>query len=166
MCSDALSDDAARNYIVRNFSNGSLQVQAQQALLGGTDLNCGGLYGEQNAGAVRSGLVKQSELDQALIRVWTKAIQAGVLDLSSGPFGRLGAEAVDTPSTRALALEAALQSIVLLKNEQATLPLSTNKLQSVAIIGPHGNSSDVLLGGPNYRGQQHPIACRCLSLYR
>jgi hypothetical protein len=39
---------------VKHF-NGSLQVQAQQAVRGGTDLNCGALYGEQNAAAVRGG---------------------------------------------------------------------------------------------------------------
>jgi hypothetical protein len=46
---DALSDGASHRYIQTHF-NGSLQVQAQQALRGGTDLNCGALYGEQVSG--------------------------------------------------------------------------------------------------------------------
>ena len=41
---DAINDAATHAYIVRQF-NGSLQVQAQQAIRGGTDLNCGALYG-------------------------------------------------------------------------------------------------------------------------
>ena len=62
---DAISDGATHAYIVRKF-NGSLAVQAQQALRGGTDVNCGALYGEQNVGAVKRGLVQESELDTAL----------------------------------------------------------------------------------------------------
>lgn len=48
------------------------------------------------------------------------------------------------PEHRKLALEAAKQSIVLLKNEKNTFPLSKN-LQSIAVIGP--DAADVRLGG-------------------
>ena len=41
-----LSDGASHRYIVENF-DGKLTTQAQQSLRGGTDLNCGALYGEQ-----------------------------------------------------------------------------------------------------------------------
>ena len=69
---DALSDGASHRYIVERF-NGSLEVQAQQALRGGTDLNCGALFGEQAAGAVRDGLLAEAELDAALTRLYEKA---------------------------------------------------------------------------------------------
>ena len=36
---------------------------------GGTDVNCGALYGEQLAGAVTAGLLREDELDVALTRV-------------------------------------------------------------------------------------------------
>lgn len=75
---DALSDGASIHYITKNF-NGSLLVQAQQALRGGTDLNCGALYGEQNAAAVRAGLLDEKDLDVSLIRIYTKTIQLGEL---------------------------------------------------------------------------------------
>ena len=80
---DAISDDATRHYIVSKFSNGSLQVQAQQAIRGGTDLNCGALYGEQNALAVRNGLLYETELDISLQRIYEKAFQLGVIDSAS-----------------------------------------------------------------------------------
>eukprot|EP00911_Craspedida_sp_UC1_P002879 UC1_evm1s2107 len=76
---DAINDVATHNYIVKKF-NGSLQVQAQQAIRGGTDLNCGSLYGEQIEGTVRNGLLKEAEIDRALERVYTKAFQLGVID--------------------------------------------------------------------------------------
>ena len=52
--------------------------------------------------------------------------------------------------TRQLALEAARESIVLLKNENNTLPLRKD-LKSIAVIGPNADEVPVLLG--NYNGQ-------------
>jgi len=156
---DALSDGATHAYIVEHF-NGSLAAQAQQALRGGTDLNCGALYGEQNVGAVRSGLLAEAELDVALQRIYTKAFELGILDATMqpagsanpNPYAALGAEAVDTAASRALALQGALQGQVLLKNEGARLPLDGASIGKLALIGPHANGSTVFLGGPNYHG--------------
>lgn len=53
---------------------------------------------------------------------------------------------------RALALEAAQQSFVLLKNARRTLPLRPSTLRSISLIGPHANSSVALFGSPNYHG--------------
>ena len=44
------------------------------------------------------------------------------------PYATLGAEAVDTPAHRALALDAARQGLVLLKNEGGALPLAAGKV--------------------------------------
>jgi len=136
--------------------NGSLQVQAQQALRGGTDLNCGALYGEQNAKAVSSGLIKEAELDVALGRIYSKAFALGIIDQFSpanpNPYATLGAEAVDTPTHRQLALEGGRQGLVLLKNADHTLPLHAADVKRLALIGPHANGSTVFLGGPNYHG--------------
>jgi beta-glucosidase len=52
---------------------------------------------------------------------------------------------IGTKKSRDLALRAAEQSIVLLKNENNTLPLDIKKLKSIAIIGPHVH--ETLLGG-------------------
>jgi len=157
---DALSDGASHHYIQTKF-NGSLEVQAQQALRGGTDINCGGLYGEQAAAAVQQGLVEEHELDVALVRLWTKAFKLGVVDQglpsNPNPFAHLGAEAVDAPNNRALALEAALQGVVLLKNDAATLPLDRSKVKKLALIGPHANGSFIFLGGPNYHGDNSVV---------
>ena len=152
---DALSDGASHHYIETKF-NGSLQVQAQQALRGGTDLNCGALYGEQTAAAVRNGLLREDEIDVSLERIYTKSIQLGILDgpasTNPNPYAKLGPEAVDTPAHRTLALDAARQGIVLLKNAGRTLPLKPTEVKRLALIGPHANGSLIFLGGPNYHG--------------
>ena len=160
---DAISDGATSAYIARNFNGTAqrlLQVQAQQALRGGTDLNCGSLYGEQTAGAVQAGLLSEADLDVSLERVYTKAFQLGILDAASqtaghknpNPYSRLGADAVDAPASRALAMEGALQGQVLLKNDDRRLPLDAGRVRKLALIGPHANGSTVFLGGGNYHG--------------
>ena len=73
----AMSARIARNFI--GTAQHLLQVQAQ-ALRGGTDLNCGSLYGEQNAGAVQAGLLSEVDLMSHLSE-YTKAFQLGILTL-------------------------------------------------------------------------------------
>ena len=63
---------------------------------------------------------------------------------------------IDSPEHRQLALEAALQSIVLLQNTNNLLPLDNNK-KSLAIIGPHIEARGALMG--NYHGAK----CGCRS---
>ncbi|KAJ7239622.1 hypothetical protein O6H91_Y440700 [Diphasiastrum complanatum] len=72
-------------------------------------------------------------------------------------YGMLGPEAVCTNEHQHLALEAARQSIVLLKNEGGLLPLSKKNTRTLALIGPHGNASDAMLG--NYAG----IPCKFIT---
>ena len=92
----------------------------------------------------------------SLMRIFGKAVKLGILDgqgpSNPNPYSKLGAEAVDTPAHRSLALEGAKQGIVLLKNEERTLPMRPAEVGRLALIGPHANSSLIFLGGPNYHG--------------
>jgi len=65
-------------------------------------------------------------------------------------YTRIPISVVDSPDFRNLALEAAHQTIVLLKNEKNFLPLHLTKYNKIAIIGPNANNGEVLLG--NYHG--------------
>ncbi len=56
----------------------------------------------------------------------------------------------DSPAHRQLAVETARKSIVLLKNENQTLPLKKS-IKTLAVIGPNADSAEVLLG--NYNGE-------------
>ena len=56
----------------------------------------------------------------------------------------------DAPAHHALSLEAARRSLVLLKNQSNTLPLSKD-LKTIAVIGPNADDRDVMLG--NYNGE-------------
>ncbi len=73
------------------------------------------------------------------------------------PFSKLSQSNVDTPANRALALEVARESIVLLKNDGA-LPLK-GAGKRVLVVGPSAETIETLEG--NYM-ERRPIRCgRC-----
>src|SRR6185437_16923401 len=65
-----------------------------------------------------------------------------------GPYARIGIDQIDSAAHRKLALQAALESIVLLKNARATLPLHAGT--RIAVIGPDADTVETLEA--NYHG--------------
>jgi len=119
------------------------------SLQAGTDLDCGGAYKALTA-AVKSGLVSKAELDRAVERLFAARFRLGMFDpRGSVPFDALGASSVDTPANRKLALEAARESLVLLKND-GTLPLKAQG-HTIAAIGPTADLLEAIEG--NYNGE-------------
>ncbi|KAG9145774.1 hypothetical protein Leryth_011206 [Lithospermum erythrorhizon] len=72
---------------------------------------------------------------------------------SAQPYGHLGPSDVCTPAHQELALEAARQGLVLLKNHGPSLPLSPRRHLTVAVIGPNSDVTLTMIG--NYAG----VAC-------
>lgn len=66
-------------------------------------------------------------------------------------FGCLGPMHVCCPAHQQLALEAARQGIVLLKNDRRALPLSRYHYRTVAVIGPNSDATVTMIG--NYAGR-------------
>jgi beta-glucosidase len=93
---------------------------------------------------VKLGLVPESEVDRAVVRILTAKFRLGLFD---NPYVDPDyAEKVNnSPEHKKLAAEAARKVIVLLKNDKNLLPLDVRKLKSIAVIGP--NAADVHLGG-------------------
>jgi beta-glucosidase len=120
-----------------------------QALRAGTDLNCGIEY-ENLLPAVRSGLLSEKDVDQALRRLLLARFRLGMFDPPEMVrYAQIPYSENDSPAHRELALEAARKSIVLLKNDGRTLPLSKS-LKMIAVIGPNADDARVLDG--NYSG--------------
>jgi beta-glucosidase len=119
------------------------------AVKAGCDLNCGCTY-EHLPSAVEQGLLEESDLDRCLVRVFRARFLLGMFDppervrWSSIPY-----EVNDSPEHRQLSLVAARESIVLLKNRNALLPLSKT-IGSIAVIGPNAYDPHVLVA--NYFG--------------
>ena len=113
----------------------------------GTDTACGKTYLGLTS-AVKSGLIKESEMDTSLERLFEARIRLGLLDdPAKMPYARLTMAEVNSPAHRALALRAARESIVLLKNANNLLPLKGVK--NIAVIGPNAASLDALEGNYN-----------------
>jgi beta-glucosidase len=91
----------------------------------------GWLTPEKVLAAVAAGQLKQEAVDDGARRILRVMFTAGLFEGANAPGGE-----VDTPEQRAVALTAAIESIVLLKNQGGALPLGAPKIRSVAVIGP------------------------------
>ncbi len=122
---------------------------AAMAFKNGTDINCGSVSPYLKE-AVEQGLISEREIDVAVKRLLLARLKMGQFDPDAMvPFSSITYEVVDSEEHRQLALEAARKSMVLLKNEKNTLPLSKS-LKKIAVIGPNAHDIDVLLA--NYNG--------------
>jgi beta-glucosidase len=120
------------------------------AVKAGTDINCGfkNEYLDLPK-AVAAGLLSEADVDQALRRVLGTRAKLGILPVSTKtPWSGLPYSENHSPAHRQLALRAAREAIVLLKND-GILPLR-HAPQSIAVIGP-GATSLISLEG-NYNG--------------
>lgn len=130
-----------------------IEVAAAKAIAAGCDLD-DRYYEESLPLAVRTGLVTEAVVDEALRRVLRVAFRLGAFDPPEMvPFHKIGPETIDSAAHRQLALKTALESVVLLKNQNHLLPLDKSKLKSLAVIGPQG---DVFETG-NYYGAKPRI---------
>ena len=112
------------------------------AIEAGTDLDCGNAYASLGD-AVRKGYVKTAVLDAALVRLFAARYRLGILgDDRDDPYAHIGADQIDSVAHRKLALKAALESIVLLKNAHATLPLKPGT--NIAVVGPDADTIETL----------------------
>jgi len=99
--------------------------------------------------AVKQGYLKESEIDTALVRLFTARVKLGMFDPPEMvPYNSIDEKLLDSATHREMARKIANESMVLLKND-GTLPLKTSGLK-IAVIGPLADQTKVLLG--NYNG--------------
>ncbi|KAL2920504.1 putative beta-D-xylosidase 7 [Bienertia sinuspersici] len=119
----------------------------------GMDVECGSYTQRYSKSALDHKKVTEKEIDRALNNLFSVRMRLGLFDgdpRKKEYFGKFGPEKVCSEEHQNLTLEAAKNSIVLLKNANNLLPLSKAKTKSLALIGPNADSSQVLLG--NYEG--------------
>ena len=121
---------------------------AATAIKAGTDTNCGSTY-KALGGAVKRGLVTEAEIDTSLKRLFAARYRLGLFDPpASDAYNAIPFSEVNSPEHKALALEVARQSMVLLKNSKGMLPLKSS-VRRVAVIGPNAASLSALEGNYN-----------------
>ena len=115
----------------------NVQEAIAMALNAGMDLECGDCFRDHLAEVVKMGLVSQATIDTAVYRILLPRFKLGLYDPPEMvPYNKIPHSVVDGKENRAVALEAARKTIVMLKNEGHLLPLDKNKIRTVAVIGP------------------------------
>ena len=151
-----VSDCAAIDDIFRGHRYAMTIEQASAlGVKAGTDLSCGDEY-TFLLEAVRNKLLTEADVDQAVRRLMRARFQLGMFDPPDKvPFSKIAMSENDSEPHRQLSLQAAHESIVLLKNANDFLPLKP-RYKKIAVIGPNADALDVLLG--NYNGTpSHPV---------
>ncbi|KAL2870565.1 beta-xylosidase XylA [Aspergillus lucknowensis] len=118
------------------------------SILAGTDIDCGTSYQFRLEDTFDDSLISRSEIERGIIRLYSNLVQAGYFDGPDAPYRDITWDDVIETDAWNIAYEAAVEGIVLLKNDD-TLPLSP-EIRSVAVIGPWANVTEQLQG--NYFG--------------
>lgn len=113
------------------------EAAATLAVKAGLDLECGNqVYGEGLLEAYRQYMVSEADIDSAAYRVLRGRMMLGLFDdPAQNPYNRIEPSVVGCKAHQELALEAARQSMVLLKNKDGFLPLDPKKVKSIAVVG-------------------------------
>jgi beta-glucosidase len=99
--------------------------------------------------AYKQGILKESEIDTALVRLYTARMKLGMFDPPEMvPYSKIDEKELESAEHRALAHTVANESMVLLKND-GTLPLRQGSIK-IAVVGPLADQTKYLLG--NYNG--------------
>lgn len=140
---------AIRDFLPRWHNTAKDNAEASaQAVLAGTDVECGSEYKNLPA-AVKRGDIKEADLDRSLRRLLIARFELGDLDPDEmNPWTKIPESVVACDAHKKLALEMARKSIVLLQNKQQVLPLKKNG--KIAVLG--ANAIDSVMQWGNYSG--------------
>lgn len=137
---------AIRDFHTTHKITDTAPQSAAMALKAGCDVNCGNTYLHILA-ALEEGLITKEDIRTACIHALRTRIRLGQLD--DNEFDDLPFDIIACDGNKALSLEAAEKSMVLLHND-GILPLDKSRISSIAVIGPNADSRAALLG--NYNG--------------
>jgi beta-glucosidase len=124
------------------------------AVLHGTDVECGSSY-RSLVDAVKNGLLAEQKIDESVQHLLEIRFRLGMFDPPEMvKYSRIPVSELDSKPHKEHALQMARESIVLLKNENHTLPLQKT-LRKIAVLGPNADNAESLLG--NYNGTPSSI---------
>ncbi|MEO7912065.1 MAG: glycoside hydrolase family 3 C-terminal domain-containing protein [Roseiflexaceae bacterium] len=110
--------------------------------------------GQKLLAAVEAGQVTMAAIDAAARRMLRVITRAGAFEQPEIP----AEQALDLPEHRALLRKAAAEGVVLLKNAGDILPLNTDALTSIAIIGPNAKTAQIMGGGSAQVNAHYAVA--------
>jgi len=121
----------AHNYVKTKEAAATLSIKA------GLDLECGDdVYIEPLLNAYKQRMVTDADIDSAAYRILNVRMRLGLFDNPEGNvYSKISPSVIGSKEHQGLALEAARQSIVLLKNKKNLLPIDKKKVKSIAVVG-------------------------------
>ncbi|MCB2409723.1 glycoside hydrolase family 3 C-terminal domain-containing protein [Hymenobacter lucidus] len=126
---------------------------AANAVMHGTDLECGtgkGFTYKSLLESVQRGLITEQQIDVSVKRLYKIRFQLGMFDpVEKVKYAQIPLSVVESAPHQAHALKMAQESIVLLKNDNNTLPLRKD-LKKIVVLGPNADNETAQLG--NYNG--------------
>lgn len=137
-------------------------VAVADAVLSGTDLECGNLY-QLLAQGVKKGLISERDINVSLTRLFEILFKLGMFDPANRvPYASISRDVIECDAHKQHAYEMAQKSMVLLKNKKNILPLNPSKVKRIALIGPNADDAHTLLA--NYFGTPSEIITPYKSL--
>ena len=147
---------AVSDFYESHKSSSDATHASAKATIAGTDVECGYGYAYKSIPeAVRRGLISEGEVDKHVVRLLEGRFDLGEMDDPSlVEWSKIPYSAMSSKQSAQLALDMARQTIVLLKNENNVLPLTSHHSpltsEKIAVIGPNANNGPMMWG--NYNG--------------
>lgn len=135
--------DAVNRMVYRQHASPDQSEAGKRAMNAGMDFECPSNWKEYCfrflPALIKAGEVKESTIDSAVARVLRNKFILGLFDQ---PYIKTVDEKqrlADKLNHRKIALEAAEKGMILLKNDNNTLPFNENKIKRLAVIGPNAD---------------------------
>ena len=125
-------------------------MASADAVLHGTDIECGTDAYKSLVQGVKEGKITEQQIDVSVKKLFMVRFRLGMFDpVSMMKYAQTPETVLESADHKALALKMAQESIVLLKNENNTLPLKKT-IKKIAVVGPNADNAIAVLG--NYNG--------------
>lgn len=113
------------------------EAAATLSIKAGLDLECGDdVYDEYLLNAYKQYMASEADIDSAAYHVLTARMKLGLFDgVERNPYAKISPSVIGSKEHQTVALNAARECIVLLKNQKNMLPLNVKKLKSIAVVG-------------------------------
>lgn len=116
----------------------NMKEASAMTLSAGCDMSCGAEHKYNVLQALEEGLLKENDIDQALIRIFTSRFRLGLFDEAEHvPYSSIDKSCVCSQEHARLSVDIAKDTIVLLKNEKKLLPLKKENMKKILVVGPN-----------------------------
>ena len=113
------------------------------------DVDCGNFVGKNLQQALDQDYIKEADVDLALEHLFSLRLRLGLFDPPAvNPYAKLGPKDVNHTKHEGLALQAARESLILLKNKGGALPFTpkASNTTKIAVVGPNSDDGGTMQG--------------------